>query len=263
MTQLVWDSIGERFYETGVDRGVLYVDGVGVPWNGLASVEEVPTGGEARPFYIDGVKYLNLAAREEFVATINAFYSPVEFDSCEGMGSLAVGLSAGQQHRKSFGLSYRTRIGNDLAGTDHGYKIHIVYNALVAPITRNYSSISDTPEVPLLSWPITTKPVVVPGMARSAHLVIDSTKVSEASLNEIETILYGSLTTSAMLPTPDQLVDALINADIFTVTDLGDGAFRISGSLENVLEASPGVFQIIHDTAVVIIDADSATISSA
>lgn len=263
MSQLVWDSVGERFYESGVDRGVLYIDGLGVPWSGLTSVEEAPSGGDARPFYIDGVKYLNLAAREEFVATINAFYSPVEFDQCEGIGSVVLGLNAGQQRRKPFSFSYRTKIGNDLAGADYGYKIHIVYNALVAPTTRTYESISDSAEIPVLSWPVTTTPVVIPGMTRSAHITIDSTKISKAGLAEIERILYGSETTSAVLPTPTQIVDALTNADEFTVTDLGGGMFSISGSIENVLEASPGVYEIIHDTAVIILDADSAEISSA
>lgn len=261
MAELAWDEIGKRFYETGIDRGVLYVDGVGVAWSGLASVEEAPTGGEARPFYIDGVKYLNLAAREEFVATINAFYSPVEFDPCEGIGSLVPGFSAGQQRRKSFGLSYRTKIGNDLDGPDHGYKIHLIYNALVAPTNRSYTSVSDAPEVPVLSWPITTTPIKIPGMMHSSHLVIDSTTVSAAAMREIERILYGSSFASATLPTPEEIVVILTTADVFKVTDLGGGEFLISGPAENVLEASPDIFQIIHDTAVVLV-ADGATITS-
>lgn len=261
MAQLVWDSVGERFYELGVDRGVLYIDNVGVPWNGLVTIDEAPSGGEARPYYIDGVKYLNLSAREEYQATISAFYSPVEFDQCDGMGSLALGLSVGQQRRKPFGLSYRTMIGNDIDGSDHGYKIHIVYNALVAPSTKNYSTVNDNPEVPLASWPITTKPVAIAGMQHSAHLVIDSTKVSVRGMVEIEKILYGTETTPPTLPTPAQIVDALATADEFTVTDLGDGLFRISGTLENVIEASPGVYQIVHETGVVLVT-DGAEISS-
>lgn len=261
MARLVWDNVGERFYEAGIDRGVLYIDDAGVPWSGLVSVDETSSGGEARPFYVDGVKYLNLAAKEEFEAAISAFYSPVEFDQCDGVASLATGLTAGQQRRKPFGLSYRTRIGNDLLGVDYGYKIHIIYNALVAPTTRNYASVSDSPDVPVLSWPVTTKPVVVPGMARSSHLVIDSSKVSRASLDEIEKALYGTVSTAARLPTPAELVDIITTADVFTVTDLGAGEFRISGRSENVLMASPGIYQIIHDTAVVL-NTDGAVISS-
>lgn len=262
MTRLNWDAVGSRFYETGVDRGVLYVDGAGVPWNGLVSVEEAPSGGEARPFYIDGVKYLNLSAREEFVATINAFYSPVEFDPCDGIAPLALGVRAGQQRRKSFGLSYRTRIGNDLDGTDYGYKIHIVYNALVAPTTKAYSTKNDAPEIPTLAWPITTTPVVIPGMGRSAHIVIDSTEVSLASLTELEKFLYGSESTPPMLPTPAQIIDLVTTADEFTVTALGDGLYSISGTSEHVLLASPGLYQIMHPTAVVLAPG-GAEISSA
>lgn len=262
MTQLSWDNAGQRLYEAGVDRGVLYVDGVGVAWNGLTAVEEAPTGGESRPFYTDGVKYLNLAAKEEFAATINAFYSPVEFDVCEGYGQVALGLVAGQQRRKSFAFCYRSKIGNDL-NADHGYKIHIVYNAMVAPTTRNYASLSDSHDVPVLSWPITTTPIVIPGMMRSAQLIIDSTKISALGLAEIEKILYGTETTAPALPSPAAIIAALTTADEFVVTDLGGGVFEISGSIDNIIEASPGVYQIVHDTSVVDIDADSSEIHSA
>jgi hypothetical protein len=262
VTQLSWDNVGQRFYETGVDRGVLYVDGVGVAWNGLTAVEEAPTGAEARPLYVDGIKYLNLASREEFAATINAFYSPVEFDVCEGYGQVALGLVAGQQRRKPFAFCYRTKIGSDL-DPDHGYKIHIVYNAMVAPATRSYASLSDSHDVPVLSWPITTTPVVIPGMMRSAQLVIDSTKISALGLSEIEKILYGTDTTGPTLPSPEDIIAALTTADEFVVTDLGGGMFEISGSVSNIIEASPGIYQIVHDTAVVDIDADSSEIHSA
>lgn len=262
MAQLVWDNVGERYYEAGVDRGVLYVSGAGVPWSGLVSVDESPSGGEAKPFYIDGVKYLNLSAKEEFEATISAFYSPEEFDQCDGLGSLSLGLSAGQQRRKEFGLSYRTRLGNDLLGTDYGYKIHLIYNALVAPTTKNYATISADTEVPTLNWPITTKPVTVPGMTHSAHIVVDASKVTRAALEEIEKALYGTVDVPARLPTPQEILDMLTTADQFTVTDLGGGRFRVSGRNENILLASPGVYQIIHPTAVVDTP-DGAVINSA
>jgi len=263
VTKLNWDAMGSRYYETGVDRGVLYIDSVGVPWNGLTSIEEAPSGGDARPYYVDGVKYLNLSAPEEFAATVNAFYSPEEFDPCEGYGSLAAGLTVAGQRRKSFALCYRTKLGNDLAGSDYGYKIHLIYNAMVAPTTRAYASINDSVEVPTLAWPITTTPVQVPGMMRSAYFVIDSTKISSTALIELENILYGTSITAPRLPTPEEIIAALTTADEFTVTDLGGGSFRISGSVSNIVTAAPHTFQIIHDTAVEIIDADSAMISSA
>jgi hypothetical protein len=262
VAKLTWDDVSKRFYETGVDRGVLFVDNTGVPWNGLVSVEESPSGGEAKPSYIDGVKYLNRSAREEFEATLSAFFSPVEFDQCEGTGSLSLGLTAGQQRRKDFGLSYRTKLGNDVLGNEYGYKIHLIYNARVAPTTRNYTSLSDSVEVPALSWPITTKPVVVPGMARSAHITIDSTKVSRLGLEEVEKALYGTDIDAPYLPTPQQLLEMLNTADVFTVTDLGGGLFRISGRNENIITASPDVYEITHPTAVVLVP-NGADISTA
>lgn len=262
MAKLSWDDVSKRFYETGVDRGVLYVDNSGVPWNGLVSVEETPSGGEARPFYVDGVKYLNRSAREEFEATLSAFFSPVEFDQCEGIGSMSLGLTASQQRKREFGLSYRTRLGNDVLGTEYGYKIHVIYNARVAPTSKTYASLGDNTEVPTLSWPITTRPVLVPGMSRSAHIVIDSTKVSRIGLEEIELALYGTDIDAPYLPTPAQLLNMLNTADEFTVTDLGDGMFRISGRNENIITASPGVYEITHPTAVVLVT-DGAEISTA
>lgn len=262
MARLIWDAVGERYYEAGVDRGVLYVDDAGFSWNGLVAVEETPSGGEARSFYIDGVKYLNLSAKEEFEATISAFYSPFEFDQCEGVTPLASGLNVGQQRRKSFGLSYRTKLGNDTTGTDHGYKIHVIYNALVAPTTRSYASIDDNPEAPLLVWPITTKPVAISGMSHSSHIVIDSTKVSRLGLQAVEKALYGTDSSLPTLPTPEEIANLLATADEFKVTDLGAGLFMISGPVENVIEASPGLYQITHATAVVL-TSDGATISSA
>jgi hypothetical protein len=209
------------------------------------------------------VKYLNLVSREEFAATISAYYSPVEFDECEGYGTLGLGLKAGQQRRKSFALSYRTKLGNATLGSDYGYKIHIVYGAMVSTTSRAYNSISDSAEVPVLSWPITTTPIVIPGLMRSAHIIVDSTKISPEALVELEGILYGTSITTARLPTPVEIISALTDADEFVVTDLGGGMFSITGSLDNILEASPGTYQIVHDTAVVDIDADSSEISSA
>jgi hypothetical protein len=262
VAQLTWDSIGERFYEIGVDRGVLYVDNAGYAWSGLVSIDESPKGGDAQPFYIDGEKYLNLAAREEFEATINAYFSPEEFDQCDGVLAAAPGLFATQQRRKTFGLSYRSKIGNDVAGQDHGYKIHIVYNALVSPSQRTRSTINDNVDVPVLSWPITTKPVPVPGMMRTSHFVIDSTEAGPTALSTIEDILYGTSTTAPALPTVQDLIDIFSNSEEFIVTDLGGGEWSIEGSTNAISFIGTGQYEITNDT-VVPIDADSTAISSA
>lgn len=260
MTQLTWGDVGQRFYEIGVDRGVLYVDDVGYAWNGLVSVDEKPTGGEAKAYYIDGVKYLNLSAKEEFEATISAFYSPAAFDECDGLSSIQPGLSVAQQRRKSFGLSYRTKLANDVDGSDYGYKIHIIYNALAVPAQRNNSTIDDDPEAPLIVWSLTTKPVVVPGVSRTAHFIIDSTLAIPDAVSNLEDILYGTVDNPPALPTPEQLIGLFTAPFEFLVVDLGGGVFNISSGL-SVIDLGGGVFQITHDN-VVPIDADSATISS-
>ena len=212
MAVLVWGNIGERYYETGVDRGVLFPQtGDGVPWNGLISVSEAPSGGEPRPYYLDGFKYLNLATAEEFAATIDAFSAPDEFNNCDGMPSIHNGLFITQQKRETFGLSYRTRIGNDVDGTDHGYKIHLVYNALTAPSSRSNSTLNDSPSPLVFSWGITTAPPPIAGFKPSAHFVIDSRKTPETLLKRIENILYGSSTGSSRLPSVDELMDLMVN----------------------------------------------------
>jgi hypothetical protein len=205
--QLDWSASGERYYETGVDRGVLYVgDEPGVAWTGLTSVSESPTGGEARAYYIDGIKYLNIAAATEFTATINALSSPSEFGPCDGSVAIQNGLLVTHQPRKSFGFSYRTKIGNDIDGSDHAYKIHIVYNALAAPSSRSNNSIGDSTDPNEFSWAITTLPPAITGFKPTAHFVIDSRFTSPELLTEVEDILYGSEATSARLPLASELV---------------------------------------------------------
>jgi hypothetical protein len=204
--RLNWDVSGERFYETGIDRGVLYVPALdGVAWSGLTSIEESPSGGDAKPYYLDGFKYLNLSAAEEFEATINAFSSPKEFDQCDGMVSVHNGLLATQQPRQSFGLSYRTLLGNDIEGTDYAYKIHLVYNALAAPGSRTSTTIGSSAEPTDLSWQITTMPPAMTGYKPTAHLIIDSSRTDPAVLAEVEDIVYGSDSNSARQPSPDEL----------------------------------------------------------
>lgn len=262
MPRLTWSTIGQRYYELGVDRAVLFVDDApGVSWSGIVSIDESPSGGDAQAYYLDGVKYLNLAEREEFEATLNAFYSPPEFDACDGVGLIRPGLFASQQRRKPFSLSYRTRIGNDTEGVEHGYKIHILYNALAAPTQRSYSSFSESPEAPVLSWAIRTKPIPVPEMQRSAHLTVDTTTAPAYAVETLESILYGDESAPPRLPTPDEVVGMFTNASPLVVTDNGDETFTISGSDLSVRLVSNGTYQITGDT-VVGIDVDRAQISS-
>lgn len=206
MTRLDWGKPGERFYETGVDRGVLYIDAVGYAWSGLVSVAESLTGGEAKPRYIDGFKYANVAAAEEFEATINAFSAPREFGPCDGSVSVYNGLIATQQPRRPFDFSYRTKIGNDTEGADHAYKIHLVYNALAAPASRTYTTLGQENSPQTLSWRLTTLPPKITGLKPTAHFVIDTRTAPLATLEEIENILYGDAGTNAAMPTVAELM---------------------------------------------------------
>lgn len=208
MTQLIWNNVGERYFETGVDRGVFYNSyGTGITWNGLTAVSETLSGGEAIPYYLDGVKYLNVAASEEFGGTIEAFTYPDEFAEYDGSVQMFDGFTINLQQRKSFGLSYRTRIGNDINGENHGYKIHIIYNMLAAPSTKVYSSIGSSSDPLNFSWSFTTTPIFVRSdLQRTAHISIDSTKVSIGMMRAIEAYLYGSSTRSPKLIDLDELI---------------------------------------------------------
>lgn len=207
MARLSWDSVGKRFYEAGVDRGVLYVGALpGVPWTGLISVAEFPSGGEPKAYYIDGMKYLNISSAEEFGATIEAFDSPSEFAQCDGIAPIQNGLFVTQQPRKSFGLSYRTKIGNDVDGLKYAYKIHLVYNALAAPSSRANRSIGQSAEASTFSWSVTTLAPKITGYKPTAHLVIDSRSTSSTVLASVEDILYGTDASAPRLPTPDELI---------------------------------------------------------
>lgn len=213
MTKLVWDKAGERIYETGVNKGVLYPLSAGaydkgVAWNGLTAVTESPSGAEATPLYADNIKYLNLMSAEEFGATIEAYTYPDEFAECNGEAELLAGVSLGQQTRKTFGMSYQTRVGND-TDADFGYKIHIIYGALAAPSEKAYATINDSPEAITFSWEISTTPVEVEGHKPTASITIDSTKVEADKLAAIEAILYGSESEEARLPLPDEIVSIM------------------------------------------------------
>ena len=211
MAKLVWDQTGERLYETGVKNGVLYVQEggaypKGVAWNGLTAVTESPSGAEATALYADDIKYLNLMSTEEFGATIEAYTYPEEFAACNGELALATGVYIGQQARKTFGMSYKTVIGNDTEGNEYGYKLHIIYGALAAPSEKAYATINDSPEAITFSWEVTTTPVEVTGHKPTASLTIDSTKVDADKLAQLEAMLYGSEEAEAMLPLPDAVL---------------------------------------------------------
>lgn len=210
MSKLIWDQIGERFYETGTKNGVLYVmeSGAypkGVAWSGLISVSENPSGAEASPFYADDIKYLNIISNEEFGATIECYTTPPEFDACDGKGSIATGVTIGQQNRKTFGMVYKTVLGNDEEGNDYGYKLHLIYGAKASPSERGYSSINESTEPMTLSYELTTTPVSVTGHKPTSIVTIDSTKVDETKLAALEAILFGGDDEEARLPLPDEI----------------------------------------------------------
>jgi hypothetical protein len=212
MAPLTWDQVGERLYETGVDHGVLYLpDDVGVynsgfAWNGLTTVTESPTGAEASPQYADNIKYLNMISAEEFGATIEAFTYPEEFGQCDGTALPSPGVAVGQQGRKMFGLSYRTRVGNDVEGAEFGYKLHLLYGCQAAPSEKAYATINDSPEAIAFSWEVTSTPVPVTDHKPTSLIVIDSTVVDEADLKALEDLLYGKASVEAALPTPDAVI---------------------------------------------------------
>lgn len=209
MAKLVWDEAGKHLFETGVDHGVLFplaANGTyenGVAWNGLTGVTESPSGAEPNNLYADNIKYLSLYSIEEFGATIEAYTYPDEFAACNGEADLAEGVTVGQQTRKAFGLSYRTRVGNDTAGSEHGYKIHLIYGCMASPSEKAYASINDSPDAITFSWEITTTPVEVTGFKPTACVVIDSTKVDATKLEAFKKTLYGDDNTEPSLPLPD------------------------------------------------------------
>lgn len=221
MTLLAWDAAGSRFYETGTDRGVLYLpnaQGVydnGVAWNGILAFTHTPTGAQATPHYADNIKYLNLYSAEQLDATLEAYTYPNEFNQFDGIATPVAGVAVGQQNRKSFGLSHRTMVGNDLLGTDLGYKIHLVYGAMASPTAKPYKTVNDKQEAMTFNWSITTTPVAVPGFKPAALLTIDSTQVPAAQLATLENILYGSAGTNPRLPLPAEVLSIFTDTLVF------------------------------------------------
>lgn len=218
MSKIVWDKTGERFYETGVDHAVLYpisaagLYNKGVPWNGITAITESPSGAEPNNLYADNIKYLVLVGAEDFGLTIEAYTYPDEWEECDGSAEIAPGVIAGQQNRKVFGLSYRTKLGNDVDGQDHGYKLHLVYGGLASPSERGYQTVNDSPEPINPSWEVTTTPVDVPGFKPTARLIITSTKADPAKLKALEDILYGTEETEPRLPLPEEVIELLKSA---------------------------------------------------
>lgn len=265
MTKLTWDQVGERLYETGVDHGVLYLpDGQGVydtavSWNGLVTVTESPSGADSNPQYADNIKYLNLISAEQFGGTIEAFTYPDEFAQCDGTASPEEGIAIGQQSRKMFGLCYRTLVGNDVDGTDYGYKLHLVYGAIAAPSEKAYATVNDSPEALTFSWSISTTPVEVTGFKPTASLVIDASKVNAAALIALEDILYGTAGGDARLPLPDEVLSMFAGTmtsvttqapaynaatDTITIPAVTGVVYRING------EPVTGAVVITEDTVV-------------
>jgi hypothetical protein len=254
----MWDQVGERFYETGVDHGVLYIPNAGgqyvngVPWNGLTTVTESPSGAEATPQYADNIKYLNLVAAEEFGGTIEAFTYPDEFEQCDGTASPVAGVSIGQQSRKTFGLSYRTLIGNDVDGTDYGYKIHLVWGALAAPSEKARATVNDSPEALALSWEFTTTAVEV-GLIEgtlykpSATLTINSSRVDATALNTLLDILYGTVGTDPRLPLPAE-VFALFSGTVTEATPTEPSFVEVTNTI--TIPTIAGVVYYIEGVAV-------------
>ena len=215
MSKIVWDQTGERLYETGVKRGVLYVQDSGgtypkgVAWNGLTAVTESPSGAEATPLYADDIKYLNLISTEELGGTIEAYTYPDEFAECDGSASIATGVYIGQQPRKTFGMCYTTTVGNDVDSNAHGYKLHLIYGALASPSEKAYSTINDSPEAITFSWEFSTTPVNVTGFKPTANIVIDSTKTTPEKLAALEKILYGDTEVEPRLPLPNEVAQVM------------------------------------------------------
>ena len=216
MSAIVWDAVGEKYYEAGCSKGVLYTQtgengayATGVPWNGLINVSESPSGAEPTPLYADNVEYASMMSAEKFAATIEAYMAPEEFDKCDGVAEIAKGVTVGQQNRVGFGLCYRTEVGNDVAGLEKGYKIHIIYGCKASPSEKSYGTINDNPDAITFSWSVNATPVDIPGKKPSATITIDSRTVTKEVLEAIEAKLYGGTDAEATLPTPAELIELI------------------------------------------------------
>jgi hypothetical protein len=254
MTKLLWDQTGERFYETGVERGVLYIPHAGVydagyAWNGLTTVTESPSGADATPLYADNIKYLNLISYEEFGGTIEAYTYPDQFAQCDGTAVPSPGVNVGQQTRHPFGLSYCTKLGNDDIAIDYAHKLHLIYSALAAPSEKAYATINDTPEAITFSWAFTTTAIPVTGMRPTSLLTIDSSKVNATNLAALEDALYGTAGTNPRLPLPDEVI-AMFSGTLTAVTPQMPTFVPTTGVI--TIPVVPGVVYRRADTNAVV-----------
>lgn len=256
MTRILWDAIGSRYFSAGVDRGVLYLqNGSGVPWNGLTAVNEAPSGADVVEAYYDGQKFFSARSVEAFEITIEAMTYPVEFDEYDGRGSYVTA-----QRRKPFGFSYRTRIGNDQDGFDHGYLIHLVYNALAMPTQRSRSTVADSTSLTTFSWPVVTTPREVDGRWGS-HLIIDTRIAYPSAVAALEDLIYGSPETSPRLPEPSEILALFEEFAILKITNHGDGTWTAEGPDDVVSMINPTTFKIDWPS-VVYLDEDTYQVSS-
>ena len=264
MTRLVWGTAGNRLYEAGLDRGVLYVDGqTGVPWNGLTAIAEAGIGGELRSHVMDGQIYMETFGPQDFKARLSAFYSPPEFDECDGISALDRGFYAVGQRRKSFGLSYRTGLGNDVDDLEYGYKIHIIYNCLAEVSNRSYSTVNSSTSLSSLSWNISAKPIYLDGKLPTAHFYIDTSKTFPWVISAIEGILYGSESAAPRLPTIQELQEAFDAATALYIVDNGDGTITLTSSDElGILTMLDATTLQINSESLVFTNSTTFTISS-
>lgn len=258
MSRISWGSSGSKTYETGIDRGVFYPQqGPGIPWNGLVNVKEDPAGSDLPAQYIDGVSFRSQKTKEGFAAVLQAYTCPREFEEYDGTTQLSR-----QQRRKVFGLSYRTRIGDDISGTEHAYKIHLVYNALAMPSPVDYSTTNNSgPNATPFSWGISTSPIKIPGIRPAAHFIIDTSIAYPSAVKAVEDVLYGIAGTEARLPTPQELLDIFEENAILIVIDHGDGTWTAIGPDSAIKMLDPITFQITWPSAI-FLDSDSYQISS-
>ena len=263
MSRLVWDAIGERFFETGVDQCVLYPIAnnaypMGYAWNGITGVSESPSGADANPIYADNIKYLNLRAAEEFGATVTAYTYPDEFAECDGSVVPVKGLTIGQQSRKMFGLCYRSRLGNDTDGSDHGYKLHLVYGLTASPSERGYSTINDSPEAIEFSWEMNSTPVAVTGYKPTSVITISSEDFTEAQMAVIEDVLYGDANNDPRLPLPDEVV-ALMGSNVYEISlDKANATLAVGKTLKLNASVSPSGTTVTWTSS----DSEKASVSN-
>lgn len=263
MSRIIWDATGSRKYETGIDRGVLYVDGQpGVPWNGLTSIAESTGGssGTSKTFYVDGEKYLNLDPREEYQATLTAYTYPDEFEPCNGDVSVRPGLIVTKQKRTSFGLCYRTLVGSDQSNIS-GYKLHLIYNLIASPPSKTYKTVDNSTQLDDFSWTLTSLPPAMSGYRRTAHVVVDSTTMDPAMVSAIEDILYGNDLAPATLPDLTELTDLIDTNNNLVVVDNGDGTYTMTAPLADLTMLDDSIFQLTWSTAV-FVDDDTYTVTS-